>query len=111
MHIHTYIHIQTYIYLNTYIQTDRQIDRTTYILKYIKTYMYINDTNIQTLLYKYRMLTYIIHTCIHPYIHTFIRTQVGSTACAGHLTESKLKQLLTPMPVMYVKVRSLYSQW
>ena len=61
----------------------------------------------QTMLYKYRMLTYIIHT----YIHTFIRTQVGSTACAGHLTESKLKQLLTPMPVMYVKVRSLYLQW
>ena len=30
---------------------------------------------------------------------------VGATVCAGHLTDSRLKQLLTPMPVIYVKVR------
>lgn len=36
---------------------------------------------------------------------------VGVTPCAGHLTESRLKQLLTPMPVMYVKAVPVQPQW
>lgn len=36
---------------------------------------------------------------------------VGTTPCAGHLTESRLKQLLTPMPVMYVKAVPVQPQW
>lgn len=36
---------------------------------------------------------------------------VGVTACAGHLTESRLKQLLTPMPVMYVKAVQVLEEW
>lgn len=36
---------------------------------------------------------------------------VTSTACAGHLTESRLKQLLTPMPVIYVKAVQVQPEW
>lgn len=36
---------------------------------------------------------------------------VGSTTCAGHLTESRLKQLLTLMPVMYVKAVMVQPDW
>jgi dynein heavy chain len=36
---------------------------------------------------------------------------IGSTACAGHLTESRLKQLLTPMPVIYVKAVQVQPEW
>lgn len=36
---------------------------------------------------------------------------VGSTSCAGHLTESRLKQLLTPMPVIYVKAVQVEAHW
>lgn len=36
---------------------------------------------------------------------------VGGTACAGHLTESRLKQLLTPMPVLYVKAVLVQPDW
>ena len=36
---------------------------------------------------------------------------VGITMCAGHLTESRLKQLLTPMPVIYVKAVPVEPDW
>jgi len=36
---------------------------------------------------------------------------VGSTPCAGHLTESHLKQLLTLMPVIYVKAVQVLPEW
>lgn len=36
---------------------------------------------------------------------------VGSTVCAGFLTESRLKQLLTPMPVMYIKAVPVQPEW
>jgi len=36
---------------------------------------------------------------------------VGSTVCAGHLTDSRLKQLLTPMPVIYVKAVQVLPEW
>eukprot|EP01038_Epipyxis_sp_PR26KG_P005447 gene5447-7540_t len=36
---------------------------------------------------------------------------VGSTSCAGHLMESRLKQLLTPMPVLYVKAVQVQEEW
>lgn len=36
---------------------------------------------------------------------------VGTTSCAGHLTESRLKQLLTPMPVIYVKAVMVQPEW
>ena len=36
---------------------------------------------------------------------------VGSTPCAGFLTESRLKQLLTPMPVIYVKAVPVHPDW
>jgi dynein heavy chain len=36
---------------------------------------------------------------------------VGSTPCAGFLTESRLKQLLTPMPVIYVKAVPVHQDW
>jgi dynein heavy chain len=36
---------------------------------------------------------------------------VGSTSCAGVLIESRLKQLLTPMPVMYVKAVQVQPHW
>lgn len=36
---------------------------------------------------------------------------VNSTACAGHLTESRLKQLLTPMPVLYVTAVQVQPEW
>jgi dynein heavy chain len=37
--------------------------------------------------------------------------QVHGTACAGHLTESKLKQLLTPMPLIYVHAIEVQPEW
>jgi dynein heavy chain len=36
---------------------------------------------------------------------------VSGTVCAGHLTESRLKQLLTPMPVVYVKAVPVQPEW
>ena len=36
---------------------------------------------------------------------------ISGTTCAGHLTESRLKQLLTPMPVMYVRAVPVLPQW
>jgi hypothetical protein len=33
------------------------------------------------------------------------------TTCAGHLLDSRLKQLLTPMPVMYVKAVEVQPEW
>ncbi len=36
---------------------------------------------------------------------------VGTTSCAGNLTESKLKVLLTVMPVIYVKAVQVQPQW
>jgi dynein heavy chain len=36
---------------------------------------------------------------------------VAGTVCAGHLTESRLKQLLTPMPIMYVKAVQVQPEW
>lgn len=36
---------------------------------------------------------------------------VGTTPCAGHLTESRLKQLLTPMPLVYVKAVAVNPEW
>ncbi|RYH29929.1 hypothetical protein EON65_06780 [archaeon] len=36
---------------------------------------------------------------------------VGSTSCAGHVTESRLKQLLTPLPVMYVRAVPVEPAW
>jgi dynein heavy chain len=35
----------------------------------------------------------------------------GGTACAGYLTESRLKQLLTPLPVVYVKAVQVKNDW
>lgn len=41
-----------------------------------------------------------------------VYTAVGSsTSCAGHLTESRLKQLLTLMPVVYVKAVAVQAAW
>jgi dynein heavy chain, axonemal len=36
---------------------------------------------------------------------------VGNTVCAGHLTESRLKQLLCPLPVMYVRAVPVEAHW
>jgi len=36
---------------------------------------------------------------------------VAGTACAGHLTESKLKVLLTSMPLIYVKAVQVQPEW
>lgn len=36
---------------------------------------------------------------------------IAGTQCAGHLTESKLKVLLTPMPLMYVKAVQVQPEW
>lgn len=36
---------------------------------------------------------------------------VGHTPCAGYITESKLKQLLTLLPVMYVKAVPVQPDW
>lgn len=36
---------------------------------------------------------------------------VAGTACAGHLTESRLKVLLTPMPLIYVKAVQVQPDW
>lgn len=36
---------------------------------------------------------------------------VGSTACAGHITESRLKQLLCPLPVLYVRAVPVEAHW
>jgi dynein heavy chain len=36
---------------------------------------------------------------------------VEGTQCAGHLTESRLKQLLTPLPIMYVKAVQVQPEW
>lgn len=35
----------------------------------------------------------------------------AGTLCAGNLTESKLKQLLTPMPIVYVKAVPVQAHW
>jgi dynein heavy chain len=35
----------------------------------------------------------------------------AGTQCAGHLTESKLKQLLTVLPVVYVKAVQVQASW
>lgn len=40
-----------------------------------------------------------------------VYTMSGGTSCAGHLIESKLKQLLTPMPVIYVKAVAVKPEW
>jgi len=37
--------------------------------------------------------------------------QVHGTSCAGHLTESKLKQLLTQMPLIYVHAVEVQPEW
>ena len=36
---------------------------------------------------------------------------LSGTTCAGHLTESRLKQLLTPMPVMYIRAVPVQPNW
>lgn len=36
---------------------------------------------------------------------------VGSTVCAGALCESRLKQLLSPMPVLYVRAVQVQPEW
>jgi len=36
---------------------------------------------------------------------------IGNTLCAGHVTESRLKQLLTFLPVMYVKAVQVQPEW
>jgi dynein heavy chain len=36
---------------------------------------------------------------------------VAGTACAGHLTESKLKVLLDPMPIVYVQAVPVQPEW
>jgi hypothetical protein len=99
IYIHTYIHtyIHAFIYIHTFCRCSLDGRRRKFgprLYGKIDIILYI-----------------VIYTYSHAYIHTYI--QVGSTACAGHLTESKLKQLLTPMPVMYVKVgRPVYcSGW
>jgi dynein heavy chain, axonemal len=38
-------------------------------------------------------------------------TNIAGTACAGHLTESRLKQLLTPLPLIYVKAVVVQHEW
>jgi dynein heavy chain len=40
------------------------------------------------------------------HVHT-----VGSTICAGHITESRLKQLLSPMPVVYIRAVPVEPNW
>lgn len=39
-----------------------------------------------------------------------VYTEAG-TVCAGHLIESKLKQLLTMMPIIYVKAVPVQASW
>eukprot|EP01033_Poteriospumella_lacustris_P003465 gene3469-2562_t len=36
---------------------------------------------------------------------------VGNVGCAGHLCESRLKQLLSPMPVLYVRAVPVQPEW
>ena len=36
---------------------------------------------------------------------------IANTPCAGHLTESRLKVLLTPMPLLYVKAVQVQPDW
>jgi dynein heavy chain, axonemal len=36
---------------------------------------------------------------------------ISGTACAGHLMESKLKQLLTMLPLLYVRAVPVQPQW
>ena len=36
---------------------------------------------------------------------------LSGTTCAGHLIESRLKQLLTPMPVIYVRAVPVQPHW
>lgn len=36
---------------------------------------------------------------------------VGVTPCAGHITDSKLKQLLPPMPLLYLKAVPVQASW
>ena len=36
---------------------------------------------------------------------------VGGTPCAGYLAESRLKQLLAPMPVMLVRAVPVRASW
>jgi dynein heavy chain, axonemal len=38
-------------------------------------------------------------------------TNISGTVCAGHLTESRLKQLLTPLPLIYVKAIVVQPDW
>ena len=38
-------------------------------------------------------------------------TMVGHTPCAGHITDSRLKQLLPPMPVLYLKAVPVQPTW
>lgn len=38
-------------------------------------------------------------------------TTIGHTSCAGHLTESRLKQLLTMMPLIYVRAVPVKKEW
>lgn len=38
-------------------------------------------------------------------------TNICGTVCAGHLTESRLKQLLTPLPLIYVKAVVVQPEW
>lgn len=40
-----------------------------------------------------------------------VYTAGNGTVCAGFLTESRLKQLLTPMPVIYVKAVQVTPEW
>jgi dynein heavy chain len=37
--------------------------------------------------------------------------QLGGISCAGHLMDSKPKQLVTPMPVMYVRAVEVQDTW
>jgi len=36
---------------------------------------------------------------------------VGSTVCAGHITDSRLKQLLPPMPLLYLRAVEVQPMW
>ena len=36
---------------------------------------------------------------------------VSGTSCSGYVTESRLKQLLTPLPIMYVKAVQVKPEW
>ena len=36
---------------------------------------------------------------------------IAGTSCAGHLTESKLKVLLDPMPIVYVQAIPVQPEW